>query len=70
MSEKTEKKPSRFAGFFKSTKGELKKIVWPSKKDVIKNTGVVIGFVIILAILVFVLDFAFGKLFELVVGLL
>ncbi len=70
MSENTEKKSSKIGGFFKSTKGELKKIVWPSRKEVMKNTGVVLGFVIVLAILVFALDFIFGGLFSWVVNLL
>ncbi len=70
MSENTEKKSSKIGGFLKSTKGEFKKIVWPSRKEVAKNTGVVIGFVIVLAILVFVLDFIFGGLFSWVVNLL
>ena len=70
MSENTEKKASKVGGFFKSVKGELKKIVWPGKKEVIRNTGVVIGFVIVIAILVFILDFAFSSLFSWVVGLL
>ena len=38
--------------FFKDLKGEMKKIVWPSKKQIINNTGVVIVFVIIAAIAV------------------
>ena len=44
-----EKKPGFFKRiasgikrFFKDTKSELKKIVWPSRKTVLNNTGVVI----------------------------
>ena len=37
---------------------ELKKVAWPSKKDLINYSIVVIGFVVILAIIVGVLDTA------------
>ena len=53
MAEKTEKKKGFFAGikrffkniakFFRDTRSEMKKVVWPNKKQVINNT-VVVGF--------------------------
>ncbi len=51
--------------FFKDLKGEMKKIVWPSKKQIINNTGVVIVFVIIAAIAVGGLDFVLNALVRL-----
>ena len=51
--------------FFKDLKGEMKKIVWPSKKQIINNTGVVIVFVIISAIAVGGLDFVLNALVRL-----
>lgn len=66
-------KPSFFkkiADYFKSVKGEFKKIVWPSKESVIKNTGVVIAYCIIIGVIVFLLDMLFSWVFNLVVGLL
>ncbi len=66
-------KPSfikKIADYFKSVKGEFKKIVWPSKESVIKNTGVVIAYCIIIGVIVFLLDMLFSWVFNLVVGLL
>lgn len=67
MAEKVAKKPNFFvrmgrgiARFFRDTKGEMKKVVWPSKKQVINNLFVVAAFVIIIAIIMFVLDFLFN----------
>ncbi len=40
----------------KDTKAELKKVVWPTKKQVIKNTLVVIGLVIAVSIVVLGID--------------
>lgn len=50
--------PGRIAAAFKNMAAELKKVAWPSKKDLINYSIVVIGFVVILAIIVGVLDTA------------
>ena len=70
MSENTQKKASRVSDFFKAVKGEFKKIVWPEKKNVVKNTGIVIAFVVIISVLVFILDTIFGGIFTWAVNLL
>ena len=48
--------------FFKDFKAELKKVIWPTPKQVANNTTAVITIVLITAIIVFVLDLAFEKL--------
>ena len=55
--------------FFRDTKGEMKKVVWPTKKQVLNNFIVVAVFVIICAVLIFALDMLFGWLFSLVLQL-
>lgn len=42
--------------YFKEMKTELKKVVWPTPKQLVNNTVAVIAFVLIFAIIVFVLD--------------
>ncbi len=44
--------------FFKDFKGETKKIVWPDAKTVLKNTGIVLLVVAIVAVVVFAIDSA------------
>ena len=56
------------AKYFKDTKSELKKVVWPSKKDVKNNTITVIAVVLIAAFVLIVLDLIFGGAIHLVVG--
>ena len=56
------------AKYFKDTKSEMKKVVWPSKKDVKTNTITVIAVVLIAAIVLIVLDLIFGGAIHLVVG--
>ena len=55
--------------FFRDYKSEVKKIVWPGIKDVLKNTGIVLIMCLLIGIFIWVLDFGLGKLLELVLGL-
>ena len=48
--------------YFKEMKTELKKVIWPTPKQLINNTVAVIVSVLITAIIVFVLDVAFDLL--------
>ena len=54
----------RIVKFFKDTKAELKKVTWPTKDQLIHNTGVIIVFIILVTIILSVLDIAFGELFK------
>ena len=48
--------------FFKDFKAELKKVVWPTPKQLVNNTIAVITIVLITAVIVFVLDLAFESM--------
>lgn len=48
--------------FFKDFKAELKKVIWPTPKQLVNNTVAVITIVLLIAIIVFVLDFTFEKM--------
>ena len=50
--------PGRVSAAFKNMVAELKKVAWPSKKDLINYSALVIGFVVTLAIVIGVLDTA------------
>ena len=61
--QKKDKKPGVFARigkWFHELKVEAKKVVWPNKQTVIKNTVVVIAALIVLCVLVTILDVVFG----------
>ena len=45
--------------FFKGFKAELKKVSWPTPKQLVNNTIAVVTIVLITALIVFVLDLAF-----------
>ena len=58
----------RIAKFFRDTRSELKKVVWPSKKDTRDNTVVVLIVVAIAAVAMIALDSAFGGIMRLIIG--
>lgn len=58
--EKNKKENNRH--FFKDFKAELKKVIWPTPKQVVNNTTAVIVIVLLTALIVFVLDLTFEKL--------
>ena len=56
---KTNKDLKNKKHFFKDFKAELKKVIWPTPKQVVNNTIAVIVIVLITATIVFVLDVVF-----------
>ncbi len=53
------KKENRLVKAFKATKSEFKKIVWPTWKQVAKNTMIVIAVVVLFCAIIAVLDYLF-----------
>lgn len=59
------KKPSlgaRLSKTWRDFRAEFKKIVWSSKRNTFNNTVLVVVSMIVIAVCIGVLDFAFGKL--------
>ena len=56
---KTNKENKNKKSFFKGFKAELKKVIWPTPKQLVNNTVAVITIVLITALIVFVLDLTF-----------
>lgn len=50
--------------FFKDVWGEVKKVTWPTKKDLFKTTFAVIAFIAIFAVVVGLMDLGLGALFK------
>ena len=55
-----EKKKGKLKEAWRGFKSETKKIVWPSWKQVLKNTLIVLVVVIICAVIIGALDYAFS----------
>lgn len=56
-------------GFFLEVVTELKKVLWPSKSEVITYSSGVVGVVVSVAALIWILDWAFRSLTTYVLGL-
>ncbi len=50
--------------FFKESRAELKKVVWPTRDDVVSSIKVVIISTIIVALILGLLDLGFTELFR------
>ncbi len=70
MAEKAEKQSffARIGKFFRDQKSEVKKIVWPSKKQVLNNTAIVLAAVALFAVAVGIFDWALGLVIKLLLG--
>ena len=58
----------RIGRFFKDLKGETKKVVWPSKKQIINNTAVVLACCVIVGVFILILDGALSGLVNLLLS--
>ena len=59
----------RFFAFGKEAVAETKKVVWPTRKETLQTTGVVFGFVVLMAIFLWVTDKGLEwVLYDLVLG--
>lgn len=56
MAAQTESKKGKMSTYFRGVKSEMKKVAWPSRKELINYTGVVIGISAIVSIVVYLLD--------------
>lgn len=73
MTEKVEKKQSfadRAKKYLSECKTELKKVTWPSKKQLINNSIIIIVFIAIITVVLSALDLGFGKLFSMLTSIL
>ena len=62
-------KPKRsIVRYFKDARSEFKKVVWPSRKQVVNNTIVVIVALVVSGIAIWALDTGFGSLLMLMLG--
>ena len=54
----------RSADFMIATEGEMKKVSWSSRREIIGGTKVVIASTLVLAVLLWAVDLAFGFFFQ------
>lgn len=57
----------KIAKYFKEVYGELKRVSWPTKKDLISYTIAVVVFVVLMSVIVGLLDLVFANGIKLIV---
>ena len=62
-----EGKSGKISDFLNGIKAEFKKIVWPNKDDIVKETVAVISSSIAIGIIISILDFIFKVLLNFVI---
>ncbi|MGI6154066.1 MAG: preprotein translocase subunit SecE [Christensenellaceae bacterium] len=62
--QKNKKKRRSPARFFKDVFGEVKKVTWPTRKDLFKTTFAVIVFIVIFVVVIGLMDWGLGTLFQ------
>lgn len=58
----------RIGLFFRDYKSEVKKIVWPSMRDVLKNTLIVLVMCLLVGALIWLLDWGLGSLIKVILN--
>ena len=58
---------SKIASFFKGIASELKKVTWPTKRQVFVNTIPVLAFCLVVGAIIWICDFGLSSLLQLIV---
>ncbi len=66
QTKKAKKEKFNLFSYMKETKVELSRVTWPTKKELLKNTGVVLTVVILSTILVWGLDTILSNILKLI----
>jgi len=61
------KKGNRITRFFRETRSELRKVVWPTRREAVNMTAIVLGVTVLMAAGLGIVDWLFTELFALVV---
>ena len=67
MAEEAKKKKDRGL-WFREMKSELKKVVWPDKQTVVKNTGTVLMFSLLVGVCIWVFDYVAVEAVHLIIS--
>jgi preprotein translocase subunit SecE len=63
------KEPNAVVRYYRETVGELKKVVWPTRQETLRLTGVVLLVITVTAMLLGGFDYVFAWLFQLLISI-
>ncbi len=58
---------SRFKKFLREVKAELKKVSWPTKPELVSNTGIVFVTVLVICTLIWAIDSVFNEVLKFII---
>ena len=62
------KQENRIVKYFRETKAELQKVVWPTRTEVINLTLIVLAVTATMSAALGIIDYLFSRLFALIIG--
>ncbi|MDR2356837.1 MAG: preprotein translocase subunit SecE [Oscillospiraceae bacterium] len=66
---KKAKRKNPFAKWYREMRSELKKVVWPTPKQIVNNTGVALAVMAASSIAIWALDFVGSEIFRALISL-
>ncbi len=69
-SDKKPAQPNPISRYIRETRGELKKVTWPSREESWRLTFIVLGVTLFMAIFFWIFDFAFSSAIQGLINLL
>ena len=57
----------KMSTYFRGVRSELKKVIWPDRKELMNYTGVVIFISVLVAIIVYILDLILGGVLSFII---
>ena len=63
---KVEKTKGKFVKYFKDIKNELKRVIWPTRSQLINNTITVLIMCLIVGVIIWLFDLGFGAIYNLI----
>ena len=67
MTEKTANQPNPVSRYWKETRGELRKVTWPTREESQRLTVIVIAVTILFALFLWVFDLLFSNVIQLLI---
>jgi len=64
VTEKTANQPNPIVRYWKETRGELRKVTWPTREESQRLTAIVIGVTIAFALFLWVFDLLFSNIIQ------
>ncbi len=65
---KDSKQESRIGRWFRETRGEFRKVVWPTREEAIRLTYIVIGVALFMGLILGLADFILNTLYGLLIS--